>query len=361
MTNLRHRKANFTCDRPALRRLTNQRKADKIVRASAPNLATRMSDSSIPHYSPTVRPEDYEEPCSASELISRYRSSERYFVGAQLEQAKLSGARLWQANLSHANLRGADLSNAQIEDVDFSGADLTGAILTGARCHGAKFDGAILSQALLPGESYYWPESNITRHASDIYRGRNEYIFVSYSRKDQSLVAPLVDLIRSLGSRVFMDVKSIVPGDKWRPALTQALADASVVVVFWCEHSASSHEVESEYMAAHNQNKAIIPVLLDKTPVSRPLSDYQWLDFNGTFASHDPSKTRERFADDERKKRERYEKREREQPEWLKGAKFSIPLPRTLYDYEREDIEGAKDALLREIAAKVEPPSSSRP
>jgi hypothetical protein len=321
-----------------------------------------MSDSAIPNYSPTARPQDYEEPCSASELISRYRTGERYFAGAQLEQAKLSGARLWQANLSHANLRGADLSNAQIEDADFSGADLAGAILTGARCHGAKFDGAILSQAQLPGKDY-WPDSNITRHASDIYRGRNEYIFVSYSRVDQSLVAPLVDLIRSLGSRIFMDVSSIVPGEKWRPALTQALEDARVVVVFWCEHSALSHEVESEYMAAHTQNKAIIPVLLDKTPVSRPLSDYQWLDFNGTFASHDPSKTRERFKD---QREEREKKRSEPLEVGRRSSAMELPryfeaLSRSLHDYEREDIREAQDALLRAIAAKVEPPSGSRP
>ena len=312
-----------------------------------------IADSAIPRVpaSPNTRPPAYVQPRSASELIERYGKGERYFAGAQLEQAKLSEARLWQVNLSHANLREADLSNAQLEDVDFSGADLTGAILTGAKCHGAKFHGAILSQARLPGRDANWPDDNIIGQASDIYRGRNEFIFVSYARVDQTLVAPLVDLIRSLGSRVFMDIKSVVPGDKWRPALTHALADASVVVVFWCEHSALSHEVESEYMAAHTQSKAIIPVLLDKTPVSPTLSEYQWLDFNGTFASHDPSKTRQRFADDQqRKERERPPRNER-------SLAYRVDY-RTLWHYEREDVEGAKEALLRAIADRIAPLSA---
>ena len=153
-----------------------------------------------------------------------------------------------------------------------------------------------------------------------------------------------------------MDISSIVPGDKWRPVLTQALADASVVVVFWCQHSALSHEVESEYITAHTQSKAIIPVLLDATPVSPPLSDYQWLDFNGTFASHDPSKTREHFADDAREERERME-HYRPDPDVQACAK----PPLHLNDYERKDIEGAKEALLRAIAARIEPLSGSRP
>jgi TIR domain/Pentapeptide repeats (8 copies) len=318
-----------------------------------------MFDSSIPPVpaSPTVRPTGYVPPGSASELIGRYTKGERYFAGAQLERAKLCGARLWQVNLSHANLQGADFSDALLEDSDFSGADLTGANLTEAKCHGAKFDGAILSQAQLPGRDANWPDANIISQASDIYRGRNENIFVSYARVDQTLVAPLVGLIRSLGSRVFMDITSIIPGDKWRPVLTQALADASVVVVFWCKHSASSREVEGEYMTAHTKSKNIIPVLLDNTPVSPPLSDYQWLDFNGTFASHDPSKTHERILADARREGEMAKIRERERHESLgmDVHEFEIPPPRSLNNYQREDIEVAKEALLRVIAARIEP------
>lgn len=304
---------------------------------------------------PTSPPPGYTPPGSTIELLDRYAAGERYFAGAQLRKVNLSGARLWRVNLSRADLTGANLSGSMIEDADFSWADLTGADLSGARCHGARFVGAIISQARLP-KNTFWTDSKISAEASDIYRGRNECVFVSYAHVDKSLVSSIVALVRSLGSRVFMDVSSIAPGEEWRPALTEALDEARIVIVFWCEHSALSQEVEKEYRTAHSQQKAVIPVLLDATPARPPLSDYQWLDFTGTFASHDASRTRERFAEDQRRHAEDQRRRAevmrdlRPEPDVM----YHLGVPPSLSGYSYEDIRHANEALLRTIVAEIE-------
>lgn len=186
--------------------------------------------------------------------------------------------------------------------------------------------------------------------ASAIYRGREEGVFAAYARVDEQLVSSLVALIRSVGARVFMDVHSIVPGDKWRPALTTALAEASVVVVFWCAHSAGSREVKKEYLSAHASGKRIIPLLLDDTPPQRPLTDYQWLDFRGTFASHDPSQTEKRFVEFA----ESYKRPRTHPPKDFPGdfAAFA-QTPPTLDDFERRDLEEAQRQLFQAIVAAI--------
>jgi hypothetical protein len=109
--------------------------------------------------------------------------------------------------------------------------------------------------------------------------GVTERVFVSYSHQDASLVTPVVRLLRSTNEFVFLDSDSIKPGQKWRQALSDAMDQASLVVVFWCAHSNRSAEVESEYLSAIAARKDVLPVLLDSTPVPPALDQYQWIDF----------------------------------------------------------------------------------
>ena len=282
-------------------------------------------------------------PATAQTLLDRYQAGERRFAGASLRQADLRGARLSGADLSRADLTGADLSNAIIEKVLFVNADLTRANLSNAKCYGADFTGTILSQALLTDAQHCKVHG-----ASHVFRGREEGIFASSSRVDEALVSSLVELIRALGSRVFIDVRSIVPGDKWRPTLTRALADASIVVVFWCAHSADSREVENEFRTRMGR-ASDHPVLLDDTPLYEPLSDYQWLDFRGTFASHDTSQTRKKFDEtlaDYHRPRQRLPDDE--------YIHHSVAPPPHIEEFERRDLEGARAQLARAVVAVID-------
>lgn len=122
-------------------------------------------------------------------------------------------------------------------------------------------------------------------------------VFVSYSHADASLVAPVVRLLRVNRSLVFQDTDQIPPGKKWRDEIARALAESQLVVIFWCDHASRSTEVSSEWKAAINQNKDLLPLLLDATPLPPELSQFQWIDFRGTVgathASVDPSPSEE--------------------------------------------------------------------
>ncbi len=114
-------------------------------------------------------------------------------------------------------------------------------------------------------------------------------VFVSYSHADASLVAPVVKLLRVNKSFVFQDIDRIQPGKKWRSESNKALAEAQLVVVFWCHHANRSNEVSKEWKAAIEQEKDLLPLLLDATPLPPELSEFQWIDFRGTVGeNHTP-------------------------------------------------------------------------
>jgi hypothetical protein len=103
--------------------------------------------------------------------------------------------------------------------------------------------------------------------------------FVSYSRKDAEEVKPYVDLLRATGTHVFLDSDCLPPGKRWRLVIDESLEEADSVIVFSSKNSSESKEVESEYERAAQMGKDIIPILLDSTPLSVVLSEYQYIDF----------------------------------------------------------------------------------
>lgn len=111
-------------------------------------------------------------------------------------------------------------------------------------------------------------------------------VFVSYSHADAPLVAPVVKLLRVNKSLVFQDVDSITPGKRWRGEIARGLDQSHLVVVFWCQHASRSDEVAREWQAAIAQNKDLLPLLLDATPLPAPLGEFQWIDFRATVGAN---------------------------------------------------------------------------
>jgi len=114
-------------------------------------------------------------------------------------------------------------------------------------------------------------------------------VFVSYSHTDVLLVSPVVRLLRVNKSFVFQDIDRIQPGKRWRGGIAEALAESQLVVVFWCTHASGSNEVSKEWQAAIEQEKDLLPVLLDATPLPSELAEFQWIDFRGTVGANHSS------------------------------------------------------------------------
>jgi hypothetical protein len=106
-----------------------------------------------------------------------------------------------------------------------------------------------------------------------------EYVFTSYSRKDEQCVAPVVEFLRAFGVRVFRDRDNISPGTKWELVLADELENSTSVVVFWSRAASTSEWVKKECSEAIQADKRVIPVVLDKTQLPDFLQPYQSIDF----------------------------------------------------------------------------------
>ncbi|MVM31185.1 TIR domain-containing protein [Spirosoma sp. HMF4905] len=105
-------------------------------------------------------------------------------------------------------------------------------------------------------------------------------LFVSYSHADTKFAKLIVDLLRVNAELeyVFYDKDTLKPGQKWAKEITKALNEVQKVLVIWCEHALASSYVKREYMLASKQDKELIPVLLDDTPLPKRLSLFQGID-----------------------------------------------------------------------------------
>ena len=109
---------------------------------------------------------DYQPPQSVGEVISRYRSGERYFGYLELEEpvCDFRGVDLSRADFRHsflvadfrdADLRSANFSHCNIKTCDFRGADLQAALFRQAALEGTEFERANFTEADFEGASIY--------------------------------------------------------------------------------------------------------------------------------------------------------------------------------------------------------------
>jgi hypothetical protein len=111
-------------------------------------------------------------------------------------------------------------------------------------------------------------------------------IFVSYSRKDIQLVAPLVQLLRITNNDIFQDI-NIPPGNRWRGFIVNSIQDCEIFLLFWCRHSLSSKEVKNEYELALDFDKMIVPVRIDDAEIPPLIAEYQYIDMRYVFNKHE--------------------------------------------------------------------------
>ena len=102
-------------------------------------------------------------------------------------------------------------------------------------------------------------------------------VFVSYSRKDSDRIQQAVALLEAGGAQVFRDIDDIKFGDDWEEVITRTLQECERVMIFWSANAKASEWVGREYTIALTQQKRMVPVLLDSTPLPPELSRYHAL------------------------------------------------------------------------------------
>jgi hypothetical protein len=110
-------------------------------------------------------------------------------------------------------------------------------------------------------------------------------VFISYSRSDESIVTPIVNIIRAVGVGTFQDIDDIPFGKRWRPIIENSIKKAKFFLIFWSTHSANSKEVQRELKQAINLDKSLIPVIMDSTPFPSELKEFQYIELKNIFKS----------------------------------------------------------------------------
>lgn len=83
------------------------------------------------------------------------------------------------------------------------------------------------------------------------------HVFISYSRLDARLVAPIVDNLRARGIPVWIDQASIPAAVPWQDEINAALHSATLVVCLTTENWTASQVCQSEYAEADRVGKLV--------------------------------------------------------------------------------------------------------
>lgn len=108
--------------------------------------------------------------------------------------------------------------------------------------------------------------------------------FISYASSDRSLVFPVIEVLRSLGTSSWLDIHEIRAGDRLEDTLLGSIEKCSSVVVMLSKASAGSDWVKREVAHAlklieRGHNLQVIPCLLEKCEPLEALSGHAHADF----------------------------------------------------------------------------------
>ena len=112
-------------------------------------------------------------------------------------------------------------------------------------------------------------------------------LFISYSHKNIEKVSSLVNMIASPDIDIWIDEKSIAPGQRYTTAIFEAIHDSDVYVVCLSNDCSNSSWVKNEMDFAIKekivrQNFRVLPVLLEDCEIPTVLSNIDYIDGRGS-------------------------------------------------------------------------------
>lgn len=107
-----------------------------------------------------------------------------------------------------------------------------------------------------------------------------ETIFFSYSRDDSEFVLNLAKNLRKAGANIWLDQLDIKPGTRWDKSIEKALDSSKTLLVILSKTSVESTNVMDEVSFALEENKTVVPVLLEQCDIPFRLRRLQFADFS---------------------------------------------------------------------------------
>jgi hypothetical protein len=105
-------------------------------------------------------------------------------------------------------------------------------------------------------------------------------VFISYARQDRKRAEAIARLVEADGHSVWMDIESLVPGERFGKKIEEALESVSAVVVVWSRASVDSRWVIEEAELAARLEK-LVPVRIDDVELPVGLRSFHAADLSG--------------------------------------------------------------------------------
>lgn len=102
---------------------------------------------------------------------------------------------------------------------------------------------------------------------TEVYEGKEPYIFISYSHRDEKKVYPVLEKLWKKGCRIWYD-EGISAGSEWPEEIARHLKYAEVCILFLSEGYVASHNCRKETNYAMQLNKFIILVQLENVSLT---------------------------------------------------------------------------------------------
>ncbi len=111
-------------------------------------------------------------------------------------------------------------------------------------------------------------------------------VFLCHARDDREAVRQIGDCLWQDGFIIWLDERDILPGDKWKDRIEDAIERSDFVLVFLSSRSISKtgyvqHEINyalEQYRMRPLNQRYIIPILLEPCEPPRQFNDIQWVE-----------------------------------------------------------------------------------
>lgn len=107
----------------------------------------------------------------------------------------------------------------------------------------------------------------------------NETLFFSYSRDDSEFVLKLAQQLRNAGASIWLDQLDIAPGNHWDSTIEEALQNSGYLLVILSKTSVESNNVMDEVSFAVEEQKKVVPVIIENCEIPFRLRRLQQANF----------------------------------------------------------------------------------
>ena len=105
------------------------------------------------------------------------------------------------------------------------------------------------------------------------YEGRGSYIFISYSHKDRTQVIPILEMLNTVGYRIWYDA-GIQAGSRWNNEIAEHILRCTVFIPLHSKESVQSQYCNREIEYALSHKKTIVPIYLEDDVILPPELDF---------------------------------------------------------------------------------------